>query len=655
MNFLAMSPAMWLTLFGGFGGVITLLYLLRLRRRRLEVPFGPLWQKVLAEKQSTSFFRSLKNILSLLLQLAVLALVLTAIADPRWTGDMAVADATTSESDERVVLPHHTFLIVDASASMQIGTRMADAKTAARQIIDSLAPGDSVVVARVDHDVAVLTDWSSDRDALHAALETITPRDAATRFTSAVELAASALSGLAHAETVLITDREAQPVTEALAGAARLRVIPVGTEVAGNTTVSAFAVRSHLGYRLEYAVQYTLRNKGPGREVTVHLYTDRSGKAQSRADFQKSPPQLTFKHTLPADAEQTFEHAGLALDGNRAALVVDATGDLFPVDDTAFAVVPTRKQVKVQLVGPENLFLMAALSTRKNVDVKRIDLADFQTTEGSDLTVFTGAAPAELQRGNLAFVNVRTGALPYDLADAVTDPAPLLVPPTAAAHPAMAHVKFVDLEARDFRPLVRKKGQEVLARTKKGQTAILAAATAERRFVAVGFDPIESEWVGHYSFSIFFVNAVNWFFREEAAFLRSQGLDAAWRVSLPWAAGQSVDVVKPDGKVVRALVDGAGGLAYTGDAIGIYAVKAPPGTPKALSADILVPAALYSATESALTPALLDFVPYVPRVETDAAVPDLRLAGLALWQLLALAAAGLLLVEWFTFHRRWTV
>ncbi len=646
---------MWLTLFGGFGGVITLLYLLRLRRRRLEVPFGPLWQKVLAEKQSSSFFRSLKNIVSLLLQLMVLALVLSAIADPRWTGDLTVTDATTSESDERVVLPHHTFLIVDASASMQVGTRMADAKVVARQVIDSLAPGDSVVLARVDHDVAVLTDWSSDRDALVAALESITPRDSATRFTSALELAASALSGLAHAETVLITDREAQTPPAALAAAARLRVVPVGAEVPANTSVAAFAVRSHLGYRLEYAVQYTLRNKGPGRAVTVHLYTDRSGKAQSRADFQKLPPQLTFQHTLPADAEQTFEHAGLSLDGNRAALVADATGDLFPVDDAAFAVVPTRKQVRVQLVGPENLFLMAALATRKNVDVSRVDLADFKTTEGSDLTVFTGAAPAELQRGNLAFVNVRTGALPFDLGEAVVEPAPLFVPPAAAAHPAMTHVKFVDLDARDFRPLVRKKGQEVLARTKKGQSAILAGATSERRFVAVGFDPIESEWVGHYSFSIFFVNAVNWFFREEAAFLRSQGLDAAWRVSLPWAAGQSVDVVKPDGKVVRALVDGAGGLAYTGDAIGIYAVKAPAGTPQALAGDVLVPAALFSATESALTPGLVDFVPYEPRVAMDATVPELRLAGLAIWQLLALAAAGLLLLEWFTFHRRWTV
>ena len=59
------------------------LYILKLRRRVVAVPFSPLWERILRDKEATSLFSKLKRLLSLLLQLALLALLVLALGDPR--------------------------------------------------------------------------------------------------------------------------------------------------------------------------------------------------------------------------------------------------------------------------------------------------------------------------------------------------------------------------------------------------------------------------------------------------------------------------------------------------------------------------------------------------------------------------------------------
>src|SRR5690606_36568878 len=72
-----------LTLGAVFGTLIVGLYILKLRRRPVAVPFSRIWQQVLRDKEATSLFSQLKRLLSLLLQLALVALLLLALGDPR--------------------------------------------------------------------------------------------------------------------------------------------------------------------------------------------------------------------------------------------------------------------------------------------------------------------------------------------------------------------------------------------------------------------------------------------------------------------------------------------------------------------------------------------------------------------------------------------
>src|SRR5215467_6128285 len=87
------------------GALVVVFYILKLRRRPVSVPFEKLWERILRDKEATSLFSQLKRLFSLLLQLALLALLLLALGDPR-------PAANVLEGRNIVVL-------VDASASMK--------------------------------------------------------------------------------------------------------------------------------------------------------------------------------------------------------------------------------------------------------------------------------------------------------------------------------------------------------------------------------------------------------------------------------------------------------------------------------------------------------------------------------------------------------
>ena len=118
----------------------------------------------------------------------------------------------------------------------------------------------------------------------------------------------------------------------------------------------------------------------------------------------------------------------------------------------------------------------------------------------------------------------------------------------------MRFVKFVDLAATPLQRLRRRKGDRIMARDRKGNPAILAHTDTLSRWIAIGFDPVATEWVGHYSFSIFFMNAINWFFSEDVRMQPPQSLAREWQIRLPWSGVDSVGITTPKGTKIEALV-----------------------------------------------------------------------------------------------------
>ena len=61
---------------------VTILYILKVRRRRVTVPYLRLWEQLVIETRARSLFQKLKRLLSLLLQLLILSLLTLALAEP---------------------------------------------------------------------------------------------------------------------------------------------------------------------------------------------------------------------------------------------------------------------------------------------------------------------------------------------------------------------------------------------------------------------------------------------------------------------------------------------------------------------------------------------------------------------------------------------
>jgi len=656
VTFSGMSLAMWGTLLGSVAAVITLMYLLRLRRRRVEVPFGPLWQQVLTEKRSNRLFRMLRRIFSLLVQILVVALLLTAIAKPEWTGNWGVSEAEpATQRDAR-----HTLLIVDTSASMaaQDGptNRLMRAQKEAKRVLDNLPSDERVLLATMARDTVALTEWTENRTILQDTLATLSVQHTGTNVNAMTRFARFATQALTNARVVLFTDQAFPPVAEPAVKSLDLHVLSVGaSDSSDNLAILDFKVRSHLGNALQYALYYKLKNYASVPvDVGVYLLGDEQGKATTRADFEENSPLLPpVYHQLGPGEERVFEREEIDLPGSRVALMIRPKTtsdfiDVLPIDDVAFATVPQRRDVRVQLVGPGNLFLHAALETASNVTVSPVSLPDYVSTKGYDLTVFDRVVPSSKASGNVLYVNGKGEQAPFKVLGDVKGGA-LRVPASVRTHPLMRFVKFVDLAATPLQRLRRRKGDRIMARDRKGNPAILAHTDTLSRWIAIGFDPVATEWVGHYSFSIFFMNAINWFFSEDVRMQPPQSLAREWQIRLPWSGVDSVGITTPKGTKIEALVDRGSTLAYTGSEVGLYRVQPPEDNQE----PFVIAASLASVEESQL-----DARGQYPAWEAEPVAvsqDEVRtLLDASLWQQMVLLAMLILLVEWFTYHRRWT-
>ncbi len=115
---------------------IVAFYILKVRLRRMPVSTLLFWDQIFEEKKPRSLWQRLRHWISLLLQLAFLALVVFALADPIFRWQQARA--------RRMVL------IVDNSASMNandvLPNRLEAAKAEGRRLVDGLRLGDELAI-----------------------------------------------------------------------------------------------------------------------------------------------------------------------------------------------------------------------------------------------------------------------------------------------------------------------------------------------------------------------------------------------------------------------------------------------------------------------------------------------------------------------------
>ncbi|TNF28184.1 MAG: VWA domain-containing protein [Deltaproteobacteria bacterium] len=653
MTFAGLGTSELLTLFSAFGGGMALLYVLKLRRRRVEVPFSPLWARVVEERQSTSLFRRLKRLLSLLVQLAVIGLVVVALGDPKLSGAAGCGYQAPAPPPVR-----HTLLMIDASASMatleQGETRLDAARAKAHEAIDRIAsnPNHRVMVVQVDATTRPLSLWSSDAKALHAAVDAVAPRgalDTPTDVDDALRLATSALRGREGAEAVFVTDRAFTPIPVEQAEAVRLRVVPVGAPGA-NVGIAAFNVRPYLDDSLTYAIFYKVQSDADRPlKATLFLYANDAGRS---VDDFVDPARVVGSYALELPPHGAVEAVidDVKFSGSRLAARVhidpnDPTRDVFPRDDVAFALVPERKVLKVQLVSDGDLFLNAALLVRENVDLVTRTPAEYTGPEGFDVTIVANVNVDMSRPGSYFVVNPQPGG-PFEITGEVAEPQ---VDRVNAKHPIARHLAFVDLNIQRATKITRERGDERVASA--GAAPILFTRTeavegGERRFVVLSFDLRQSLLPMNYAFPLLVVNVLSWFHQEAAGLLQPNRAGTELSLAFP-LPGSAVSVVGPaDAGHVDARVVG-GRVHLAADRVGVYELST-----EADGARFPVAINLMDPAESRVSPREVEY----PVWEAPAPVvldEDPWLSSV--WRILLLAALALVLLEWLTYHRRVTV
>ncbi len=634
MIFAGLPFATLATIFGLAAAAVVAFYILKLRRRVFAVPFAPLWQRILRDKEATSLFSKLKRLLSLLLQLALLAMLVLALGDPR-------AAATLIKGRNLVVL-------VDASASMQatdVGpSRLDSAKDEVKKMIRGLGGSDRMLIAQMDSSVTPLGPMSGDTSELDREIDAVRATDTRADFPRALRFATDALRGADNPEIVVVSDGALGAASDAQGavhtGDAKLVFIPIG-KGKKNVGITQFSVRRYPLDKSRYEVMLEVMNTGPEPEdIELSLLGDGQLVDLTKLKLQPGERLPRFYPNL-SGASRTLEAKIKRVDGSH---------DDLPADDHAFALLPERRRAKVLLVTPGDTYLEAALLLDEYLDVTQVDAlhyTDKTPTGGSyDVVIFDNATPEVMPRANALYINPRGIGSPVKVGEEIAQPG---FDKIDRKHPIVRFTALDDVNIARGHKLEPEPGDKVVGASDAGPI-LIAGQRGGFKFVAMGFDVRESDLALRVAWPLFLMDTINWFTDEDAGYISSFKTGDVWRIPVPGDVTRA-SLKTPLGttEIVpvregRAIVQGqhAGFYELSPDVV--------PGGPPAQITSFA--ANLLDQDESAISPE--------PEITVDGKSAG-KLEGFhvgvrrEIWIYLLLAAALLTAVEWATYHRRITV
>jgi hypothetical protein len=636
--------AQLLAIFGAVGLGVAVLYVLKLRRRVVAVPFSPLWERILRDKEATSLFSKLKRLLSLFLQLALLALLVLALGDPR---------AAESLLHGRTIV-----VLIDASASMQATdvapSRLASAKEEVRKMVRGLGGSDRMLVAQMDAMVTPLGPMTGDTSALEREVDAVAPTDARADFPRALRFATDVLRGADRGEIVVVSDGALGAADDSSGavhlGEAKLSYVRVGGSGrnARNVGITQFSVRRYPLDRNRYEVMLELTNTGTQAEdIELQLLGDDALVDLTKLRLQPGERLPRFYPQL-SGASRTLQ-ATIAR--------VDGTHDDLAADDHVYALLPERRRSKVLVVTAGNTYLDAALLLDEYLDVTDVAPAGYPAAIAGatwDAVIFDGVTPAELPKANALYLDPRGSSGPVKVGDALKSPG---FDRLDRKHPAVRFVALDDVNIATGHRLVPQEGDRVVGAANDGTAPILVAGVrGGYKFVAVGFDVRDSDLPLRPAWPLFVVDCINWFGDEDARYLSSFRTGDVWRIPVAAAATEAT-IRLPDG-TTQAVAVHEGRAVILGEHAGFYSLStgASPGAPTGGASpgvgDVTFAANLLDADESAISPR--DRLTVDGKDSAEAPVFHLGVRR-EIWIYLLLAAALLTALEWATYHRRLTV
>ncbi len=624
-------PLSQLLLIGAVAGAVTVgLYLLKLRRRAVAVPFSKIWQRVLRDEDATSLFSQLKRLLSLLLQLALLSLLLFALGDPR---------LSTKLVDGRSIV-----VLVDASASMKatdtLPSRFDLAKAKLREMVRSLSGTDRVLIAQMDVTATPLSTMSSDVGELERAVDLLSATDARADFARALRFATDTLRGQPKPEIVVLSDGALGKAEDAQGpvhtGDARVSFVPFGVR-GKNAGITEFSVRRYPLDKSRYEVLIEVTNAtSEAMDVELSLLGDGKEVDVTKLRLQPEERLPRFFPNL-SGAGRTLEAKLRMADGSR---------DDLPADDHAYALLPDRKRVRVQAVTAGNMYLSAALLLDEYLDVKEVTPDEYPLPGDFDVTIFDAVTPEVAKgSGNILYLDPKGERSPVKTGKEIKE---FYFDKWDKKSPLLRFIVVDQIGVDVGNELVPGAGDKVIASvadeaTRRDRPVVVEGRRDGHKFVALGFDTRRSDIVLRIAWPLLVLNVVNDFVEEDTRYVSSFKTGEVFRVPAPLGAS-SLMVRGPD-KLEQRLPVRDGFAALLGREAGFYDVSAA-GIESGFAAN------LSSVEESHIAPVKELVVDGRPAGELGVLQVGVRRE---VWLYLLVAVVLVSLLEWLTYHRRLTV
>jgi hypothetical protein len=576
-------------------GVILFLYWLKPPPQRVVVPSTFLWQRVLKErKRRSDFWRWL---VSLAVALSVGLALAAALGRPE-------IEALSGKARRIAV-------VIDDSPTMGA----------------SLPGGET----RFDRAVGIARTLLTEGSASSAYLVTDTagrlvgtefgPRRTALERLEGLRVSLDESSAFPTADPVLFSD----PQTEIffVTDGVMVREVPAGVrtisvfEPVDNVGVTAFDLRPVPAEpaRFEAFLELTNHSAEPKR---VALRIDGAG-------------GKSLERVVPLAAGQVLGES-LTLEQFAAGpvrVLIDAPGDGFEIDNVAYAYLGSPQKARVVLVSAGNDTLATVLGLDPRVSLELAAPSDPPAEPPPDLYIFDRVAPAEAPSAPSLFI--RPGAATWLPKPTGAELENLALSGTERKHPLMEHVSLDDVIVEKA-ALVERGDYRVVAGSDE-EPLILASETPQRSAVLT-FALEDSNLPFQAGFPVLLSNAVSWLSGTEVL------ASSLSTVAVPIRSGVVKDL---EGQGVPSRAAGAR-TSFLPEAPGLYSVTGSEGA-------VVVSANLLSPRVTAVNDSALQ------STEGPADFASTKSSGRQgeLWVGLAGFALALLLLEWWTYHRRLTV
>ncbi|MDA1263589.1 MAG: VWA domain-containing protein [Planctomycetota bacterium] len=616
---------------------ILVLYILKIKRRRVSVPYLRLWEELLIETRARSLFQKLKRLYSLLLQLLILISLVFALGQP--------AFELSSVKKESVVV------LLDISASMNAlegenadETRFELMLAKAKELVEGRSYEDEMLIAAVSDRVDVLASFSRDTLRLRDALKNIEPTNRGLDAQGAYAFAREVSEGRENPIILFLSDGGAGAVQQAIGDDGVASLLPIG-ESKANVGITRFAARKNNSLGTDYVLA-TFKNFGEETvEVRFEVTVKEGGKPlkiKKVLDVELTPGE---EHQY--DFEEPYD------DGATLHLQLTCEGDRLEVDNDAWAMVRSSRLRKVVVVVPNDSRERAAPVWAALSSMSRVisDQSFLTTTEeypsldndarDADVTVCVDRVPENIPpRGNLILVATPVpDFLPATQKGIDTEP---MVWDWDRDHILNRYLNFRDLPLPPARVIDLQAGEALV----EGYEGPLIAAfdLPDRRAVYVAFDMFADLFPFRIAFPLLVRNAISWFELEEDVVIEEhyspgEVIEPLRRVGAPRAFATFFDET---GVQVTRKLDVRDGKFYFSETErpGSYIIQIA-GIPHTTSVN------LFDAGESRIAP---------DEVDGDAlsAEQGRHLLNRDLWTYLALLGLALWALEWFTYHRRLT-